>query len=269
MMNMKSGFALASVLVLGGSASASILIEDHFSDYSDGALVGQGGWAQLGTPSTNPLMISGGMVQHPGGGNANDQDAVKDPGVDQALDSSFFMGVTINLTSAPTATGGSSYFLAMRYGGFDNARIAARMLDGSSTQYQLGMRSTGQSQNPFVWGAALDLGTTYTLIQEVQRNTGDANDVFSLYVNPLLGQGNNTPYATQTTATGDPADDFNGVVISQFANSGMTTQNAGLTIGDVSLATTFDESLQAVPEPTTLAGLALGALALVRRRRQK
>src|SRR5947208_114944 len=52
--------ALTTVLLIGatGSARAQLLFEENFNYTSGTNLVGQGGWAQTGTTTTNPIAIA-------------------------------------------------------------------------------------------------------------------------------------------------------------------------------------------------------------------
>lgn len=264
--------ALSAVLVVPMSG-ATVYFADDFSKFNSGNLVGQNGWAQRGTQATSPLQVTGGKVQIGGGQTADNQDAIRAASPALTAGTSLFMAARFSLSDAPSFTAnsgnGSSYFFAIRSGGFDNGRIVAKRSQTNSDKFILGLRATGQSANSFVWGTQeLDFNTEHTIVQALDVVAGATNDVFTLFVNPTSSvRGNNTAYATQVNAGTDPAAPFDGVVISQFGNSSGVT-SAAVAIGGLALTDDFSEALAVVPEPGTMAALGLGALALMRRRRK-
>jgi hypothetical protein len=162
-MNRFRSFALLS-LVATMSASATqatpIFVSD-FSTFSDGALVGQGGWAQTGSSATAPLTVTSGKVvvsALTGTTTVDNQDAYKSVGASAILapvsgTTSVYFGVDISVQSAPPSSAGPSYFLALDVAadatGFDNFRVAARAIDAG---YVFGARITGQSGDPYNYG---------------------------------------------------------------------------------------------------------------------
>src|SRR5689334_2031711 len=154
--------AFAAVATLLSQAHASMLINDNFSTFSNGNLVGQNGWTQLGfTATTLPLQVSGGKVVIPGAQSADNQDAWKNlsggvvsPPVSGTT--SICYGLDLTVQSAPVTGPGDlnpspSYFAALYNGasgtGFANERLTAK--DNSANipgTYLLGARITGQAQ---------------------------------------------------------------------------------------------------------------------------
>lgn len=262
---------LSAALVIGALApiaNATVFFNDDFSTFTNGDLVGQNGWAQRGTTATLPLQVNGGRVVIGGGQTVDNQDAIKVAGAPTIADgTSLFMGARFTINSASTATGGSSYFLALRTGGFDNLRIAVR--ESSAGKFQLGLRFNGQAANVFAWGSELDYGVRYNLIAAFNSIAGATNDTASVFINPTSQQiGNNTAYASVTSLATDLVGPVDGVVISQFGNA-TGVVSADLALARVLLADNFQEAFDAVPEPATMSILALGALAALRRRNRK
>lgn len=281
-------FAAIALATLANTARGAILINDDFSTYANGNLVGApnaaGGWIQTGTKNTLPLQVTGGKVVIPGAQVADNQDAFKTfgsviapPGVGSL---SVYAGLGLKINSAPAINGAPytspSYFLGLDNAvdgtGFDNERVA--VVDNSvnvPNTYFLQARVTGQAGSPFVAGTTpLTYGTTYNLVVEATLTSIGTNEAITLYVNPTNGnQGAQTPYLVAPIAGGTPLTGIGGVVLSQFASA--TVGNGGLEIGSLRAATTFAEASNlAVPEPSAiiLAGLA-GAFALLTRWRSR
>src|SRR5437868_4617541 len=128
-----------AVAVVPTPASATLLMNENFSTYASGNLVGQNGWTQLGGAASLPLQVSGGKVVIPGAQSADNQDAWKDnsAGVVSPPASgttSIFYGLDLTVQSAPVIGSGGitapSYFAAVYNGaggtGFANERLTAQ-----------------------------------------------------------------------------------------------------------------------------------------------
>lgn len=263
----------AGVVVLAGSsAKAVVYFSDDFSTFTPGNLVGQPGWTQQGSSSSQPIQVVNGRVEVVGGLQTDAQDAIRDPnGAPIADGTSLFLSSSFRVDSAPSSTAnngnGSAYFFAVRMGTFDNGRIVARQSATDPTKYVLGHRITGQAANPFVFGTTeLSFGQEYTMVYAMDFVAGATNDVFTLYINPNSDRASSTAYLGSTNGASDPTS-VTGVVISQFGNA--TVNSAGVSISRLALTNNFGEAVAAVPEPGTLAALGLGAVALLRRRAKK
>jgi hypothetical protein len=266
-------FLAIAAVALPNQARATLLINDNFSTFSSGNLVGQNGWTQLGAVvSSLPLQVSGGKVVIPGAQTVDNQDAWKDNSAGVVLPpgsgtTSIFYGLDLTVQSAPVVGAGGftspSYFAAVYNaagaGGFANERLSAMQV--SPTTYELGARVTGQSTDPFTFGAPLNYGTLYNVVVQADMVAGAGNDSLEIFVN-------GSPYLTHPMGAGssDPTG-IGSFVISQFASA--TVGNVGATIGAVRMATTYAEAA-GVPEPSTLvlgSLAALGLISAVRRRR--
>ena len=160
-----------------GVAHAQLVLNENFSTYSNGNLVGQNGWTQFTASSSVPIQVVGGQVVIPPiapAATVDNQDAYKTftsfpaPG---AGTTSVFAGFTMTVNTAFTIP---SFFFAMTDtpSGFTNERIAAR--DMGAGTFQLGGRVTGQAGYPFVYGAALAYNTTYQVFIEADLVAGGA-----------------------------------------------------------------------------------------------
>ncbi|MFZ4764469.1 MAG: PEP-CTERM sorting domain-containing protein [Roseimicrobium sp.] len=251
------------------SLPGAVLVNDTFATFTNGNLVGQNSWAQTGSATANPLQVSGGSVQVPMLTGDN-QDAAKSYTLtSNTAGTQIAFAIRMTMLDAPTT--GPSYFVAMEESSFfDNFRVAG--LELSPTTYQLQMRATGQTANPFVTtGASLNYGTEYLVMGTWDFVAGAQNDLVQLFVNPTSStQGSNTVYASQTqgNATADPTA-FQTILFSQFQSG--TVNPSNVAIHQVVVANTFAEAFAAVavPEPSMSALVLFGAMGLfgVRRRR--
>jgi hypothetical protein len=284
----QTSVAIIASLVLtmvSSSASAASLINDDFSTFASGNLVGApnaaDGWIQTGASATLPLQVAGGKVVIPGAqGVADNQDAFKSFGLftpPGAGSISLYAGLGLKVNSAPVINStpfvSSSYFFALdnaaNGSGFDNERVAA--VDNSANvpnTYLLQARVTGQAGSPFVTGTTpLTYGTSYNVVVAATLTALGTDEAITLYVNPTNGnQGAQTPYLVSPIAAGSPLTGLGGVILSQFGSA--TVGNSGVEIGSLRAATTFAEASNlAVPEPSTFVLAALGfVFALLARR---
>lgn len=270
---MRSATAAALAFAVAASASAFTLSVE-FSGYADGDLVGQNGWQQLGTISSNPLQVQNGRVIFPPGATASNQDAVLDfpslitaPAIDGET-KTFYFGTRVTIVEAGT---NPSYFAAMNIfqgtstggGNFANARLAART-EGDGI-FSFGARVTGQAGYPYAFGPQLTLGTEFVVVARVNMVPGAQNDTIDLFVfTPGAALDFSSVYATAAFAgspnVNDPAS-YGAVTLSQFASA--TVQQPVGSLGGLIVTDNLADlgAFVAIPEPSTYAAL-FGALAL-------
>lgn len=253
----------AVLFISASAAPASLLLNEDFSTYGDGNLVGQNGWIQEAASSTLPIQVTGGQVVIPGlnTGGGDNQDASKafssvvtPPAVGTT---SVYVGLDLTVTSAAT---NPSYFFAMAQDSadFDNARVTARANAGGG--FDFGARVTGQGGHPFSYGTTgLSLNTPYTLVLRFDLVSDVTNDAITAWVDPLSEL--QPAYFTAGGSATDPLG-YGIAILSQFSSA--TVGQDGVNIKAIRVATTFGE---VVPEPGTLSLLVVGAIALSRRRR--
>jgi hypothetical protein len=270
-----SAAVAVAVGAIGTRAQATLYLNENFSTYASGNLVGQNGWTQLGALGTLPLQVSGGQVVVPSAQSTDNQDAWKDntagaipaPG---AGTTSIFYGLDLTVQNAPFIGPGGfinpSYLTAVYTGagasGFANLRLSAE--DNSTNvpgTYVLAARITGQAGNPFTVGTIpLTYGTLYNVVVEADMVAGAGNDTLEVFVN-------GSPYLVNLIGGGTDPTGIGSLVISQFGSA--VSGNVGATIGGVRMADNFAEAA-GVPEPSTLmlTGFSLiGLLTWSRRRR--
>ena len=261
------GAAALAVLASGSVAHGQMLASANFASYADGALVGQDGWVQFGSPSLNPISVSGGRVTWAGNGNPsstiNGQDAMLSFGqvIGQPSEGTTVLhfDMLLSISSAGTSP---SYFAALNTldttstsGNFQNVRMVAQ---SSGSGFVYGTRVNGQSGYPFGYGSTvLDFGTTYALRAEINLVAGNANDFINLYVGESFSS--MSLYATVGySGTGSVSDISAGaMVLSQFASS--SAFESGVSVQSM--------SVYVVPAPGAVA--LLGVAGLVSRRRRR
>jgi hypothetical protein len=256
--------ALSAFLIGSEVATAETLVSASFSSYSDGALVGQNGWQQLGAVNLNPLNVSSGAVTWTGGKTVDSQDAILafPQQVTQPLSGTQILNFDL-LLSVASAGGNPAYFAALNTltttatsNNFANSRLVAR---ASGSGFQFGARVNGQGGYPFAYGSSvLDFGVDYALRAEIHMVAGNANDFINLYVGPDFN--NLTLYATASYASGTVSDpSFGAMVISQFGSG--SVNESGVSIKSMSVT--------AVPEPGSAAIVALAGFSGMAFRRRR
>lgn len=230
------------VILFSFSLSAqTTLVDANFATYTNAALVGQNGWQQYNTTSTEPLMVNSGVVTIAGARVADNQDVVYPFAtvIQQPASGTTTMYVDAVLTVSSAGVSNPSYFLALNglntttsTGNFQNARLAAiQNADG----FVFGTRVNGQSGYPYAYGMTkLSFNTKYAVRLAIDLNTGNANDIIRLYVgtsfNNLQLQ-SASAYSTGTVA--DPT--FGGILISQYGSA--TVSETGVAIESVKVYT--------------------------------
>jgi PKD repeat protein len=227
---------------------------DDFSTFASGNLVGQHSWAQAGTISTSALQVNGGKVLFTGGLTANSQTAYKNFTL---TNETVFYGMTLTVSSAANS-GSVSYFAALftsnNATGFANFRLSAKAGDAANTNYVLGVRVTGQTGDPYTFGATgLSYGTQYRVI--VQAPAGGAS--MTVYVNPTSSNlGSQTAYASNPVGGGSPPTSVGSFVISQFGTSTIPSDGGavGKTVIADSFATVYNDLLGVLPPLASFTG---------------
>lgn len=231
---------MAAMAAIGSTAFGQVVLNDDFT-YPDGALIGQGTWAQTGTVVTNPIQVLSGKAVLTGSG----QDLYEPftSVVPHTDGNGITVAFTLNVTSA---TSGGDYFAHLTdvVGGASNfyGRIYTKTTTGGIL---LGIASASGGA---VYGTTvLSLSTDYQLSLAWTFVAGANNDTFVLSVG-------GTAYVN-TTATAEPTTiaEFN---LRQGGSSAPT-----VTVDNVLVT--------AVPEPASMAFLGLGAVSLMVLRRRR
>jgi hypothetical protein len=240
--------ATASLLI-GSYASAAPILTDTFS-YADGPIVAPGSpWASH-SGTAGQVDVASGVVNV---SQAESED-VNTP-FSAFTTGTVYAGLDFNLSVLPAGTG--NYFAHFKdtATGF-RGRVFATTTDAAAGSYRLAIADTTAT---FVTiPVDLALNTTHRFVVASDAATGRS----TLYLDSATETGGTV--ATDTTSALAAG-------ISGFALRQSTASGAGmgvLTADNLSVATTYAEAF-AVPEPTSMAAVGLGAIALLRRRRSR
>ena len=228
------------VLGLASAVSAALITTDDFS--SSGALTANGWEAYSGADAS---ITSDGSVASVGSGAEDIRLVFADQGAGAT-----YASFILNISTLPSS--GSEY----SFGFIDGSTMDARwgiVSESSGTAFGIGSWGGGTTLlNTF---SGLSLNTDYMI---TMYNDGSTD-------HRLWVDSHGTDFASaDLPANNDAAGGIDGIFIRQAG--ALDNGAADWTVDDVVVATTFAE---VIPEPTTLAllGVALGMLAIVRRRR--
>jgi len=260
-MGLRKSFLAASLaaLFLTASADAALFWNDEFN-YADGELtvydgsganVSGGAWyPHSGTGFAPPIMVSGGQAILRQGNPAS-EDATRDTGstlaAGETLYASYIFSVEDLRGGVEAFNGDEAYFA--HFIGF-KSRVHLR--DGSdANHYTLGL--AGSWGAPGVeWGSDLNFDTQYQMIISYEFDTG----ISKMWVDPA-SEGSTSVSDVSSASVG-----LTGVAMRQdFISSG---DHAVVSIDAVAAGTDFASVL---PEPASLALLALGGITVLRRRK--
>ena len=239
--------AALAALIGSASAEADVLLSDSFS-YPDGSLVPNGGWANH-SGTAGDLLVSGGeaVVQH---GVPSEDAHVSFPAEAGAI----YYGIDFSVDDlgAPWAGTDSEYFAHFSDGGTYNFRARLDVVPPTGAgDFTVGI-ATSASTADATWATDLTFGTTYRAIAKYDQVTNQAE----LWIDASLESDTSILGADDD----DPGDDILWFCLRQSDSS----ENETVRVDNLIVGTTFGE---VVPEPTTLALMAMGGLALLRRRR--
>ena len=298
---------LAGTLAIGGigmSASGAPLVYEPF-DYTAGQTLstadGAGGWININ--GTAEPMTASGNLSHPNlpppdgnsvtfdGTGAASSSQLPIPGGPQGAEGTtvyYSMIFKVNSLDGMSNSGGNfptGSFLAGFRDSNSTANAATTNLGGvllirsahsSGSHYQLGVGLTAANAERDFYGTnsdevidpASDFDTADMLLIVVSyENIDNAPDIARLWINPnpALGEAGNTPQLTNAAASS--ASETAGNDIESFFLRNNSVEPDIMQADELRIGTSWNDVL-AVPEPTGLALLSLGGLALAKRRRR-
>lgn len=267
---MRTVYAAATVLALTASAShAAVLFSEDFSSYPGStALVGQNGWSER-SAGVNPITATNGSVTLASTG----QDIVKavspaisfDPTVNPAVASgyAFYLASDVTVTTAKTGD-----YILHTSGSTTSSSFQSRLyIKAQDSGFVFGTGVT--SATPAYGSTVLELNQPYRVVIRYDMISGASNDDVQLYIFPLSQSLPTvepaTSYATITQSGSGDASGLGSVNLRQ----GATASGPIATLDNIVIADSFAQAV-AVPEPSSLAALALAVTAAsVRRRRTR
>jgi hypothetical protein len=231
------------------------------ASYTDGAIIGQDGWAITGTSTVNAIGVAntatnGNVTLTTTGQDVQRQFATASPIT--GAGAKVFLSADIDVTAA-TATG--DYFIHLDDG--STSIFPDRVFAKSSGSGFVMAVATGSGATPTYGTTVLSLNTVYHVVAEYDFVAGTVsgtlgNDTAALYVNPtdpIVG-GDNL-YVAGTTQGADPTQ-VTGVNLRQ----GTASTAPNVIVDNIAVA-----SVAPAPEPVSIALIGLGSLGLLRRRR--
>jgi hypothetical protein len=237
--------SLAILATAAASASAAILYDSSLKtpELLAGNLVGQDGWVAHNGGGSVPIQVgASGITLAQGSGTREDANV---PITAISAGKTYYFGADVVVSGGSTAV----YFAHFKDAGAGTDFTTRTFVTPfSGSDFTFGLSAAGSAAD-VTWASGLTFGTTYRVVGSYAADTQQVK----LWVNPA------TEASTSISFT-DPA--ANAVAAFAFRQgSGNSTQ----VISNLIVADTFAEA--AVPEPTTLGLLGLGALAMGRRRR--
>lgn len=257
-------------------AAATPIASDSFDSYSTGALAGNNGgtgwggaWATVNT-FANTDVVAGGLSYSAGDVNINggaqsllidmtpgELSGISDGLLSRALGSSQTGTVYMSLLFRDAVNPDLPATDFVQWGfdtGTTNPNTSVMRRNGTFQS-----RSTTTSSNSADSGISTAVGQTFLLVMKAQR-TGTNYDNIALYLNPTTLTEPVSADAVATANSGIASLD-NFVSRSAFHELGDAFQ-----IDAISIGTAYEDVV--VPEPTSLALLAMGGLLAARRRRR-
>jgi hypothetical protein len=239
--------------VCSGYVGAAPYFTDDFAYAVGSALVGQGGWAQTGTVTTNPISITtpglngtGEAVTLTTGQDANHQFAGVTSGV-------MYASALIKVTATTTS---GDYFIHFGDAG-SFAFYGRTYVKTSGAGFVFGFGKTNEAA---VYGSTVyNLNQTYKIVLKYNFVAGATNDYLNLYINPADGASEPGVADFTSPTTGSDIVDISGINIRQGGSSSAPTVivdgiKVGQTWAQVNPASGCTLTLKALMEAMFVAG---------------
>lgn len=248
--------------------AATYLVDDFSTGYINGNLVGQNGWTQTSTATTNPIQYLDGKVVI----NTTGQDVWKALNVQVAKTTGSTLYTRIDLKIISASTTGDYFFNLSDPAGTASNFYQRLAIKSSGIGVLLGLQSTSGTGSAMTWGTTvLDFNTDYTVVIAWDFLAGALNDTFSLYLNPtdvnrslLIAELSTVNWLSTTGA--EPAAVISAVNFRQGSATAAPVVNIDyISVGD----SLTDIGIATIPEPSSPALIAIGIAGLISMRLYK
>ena len=251
---------IAVFLCLNKTNAATFLIEDFSTGYIDGNLVGQNGWLQTGTATTNPIQISSGKAVI--GTTGQDIYKALTTQIVKANVTSLYTRIDLSVNSA--FTGGDYFFNLSDPVGTASNFYQRLFIRSSGSGFVLGVQSTSGTGSLVTYGTTVyNFNETKTIILAWDMVAGGLNDTFSVYVDPIFSDRSlltaeiNANWLSTTGS--EPALNISAVNFRQ----GSATAAPLVNVQGVTITDTFEElGIATIPEPSSSSLLLFGMIGL-------
>ena len=210
------GVPYADVIYMNGSVSEPgfILLEDNF-DIAAGEPLTSHGWAAHSGGVTNAIsVVSPGLTfpdySHSGIGNAaslttSGQDVNK-MFSDSIMSGSIYSSMMVNVSSAQSNGDYIFHYGVNPSNTFEfYARTYVRLAGNGNLSFGIA-KSSVSAGNPVSYSDSIfTIGTTYLLVVKYQFNSGEANDVVELFINPAISTTEPSALVSSSTTQNDAA----------------------------------------------------------------
>jgi len=239
----------AVILTAKMPSFAGVLAFDNF-DYADGSLVPNGGWASH-SGTAGDMLVSGGqvVVQH---GSPSEDANLAFAGTAGDL----YYGIDFSVSASANISGtDNEYFAHFKDSGNNfSARLDVVAPVGGGN-YTVGIASDDSTADA-IWGSDLTFGTTYRAVVKYDQIA----NIATLWIDAAAPGdisivGDDQP---------DPGDD-----VVQFAlRQSDSDLNETIFVDNLVIGTTFDDVVNAIPEPTSIVLMFAGLMGIAASRRR-
>lgn len=256
---MKKLITILILTIISNINAATFFVDTLSSNYIDGNLVGQNGWTQTSTATTNPIQYATDKVVV----GSTGQDVWKSfqTQVVKANVSTLYTRIDFSVFNAQ-ATG--DYFFSLSDPAGTSSNFYQRLfVRASGSGFNLGLMSTSGTGSLTVWGnSVLDLNTLYSAVIAWDMVSGPLNDTFSLYLNPNSNDRSLLVSEIQsnwTTTTGsEPPINISALNLRQ----GSATTASTVYVEELYVADTLTD-IGLIPEPSVLQMFGIGLISLL------
>ena len=255
---MKKITLLLSFIACVVFAQAQLLVNENFNYTANSALIGQGGWAILGTSVVNPLTVTAPgtpaitYANYPGSGVGNEV-AVANNGQDIATQFTaqtsgvVYYSVLVNVSAALTG----DYFINLGEPSSTMSYFGRLFVKLDGTNIAFGILNSSGTGSATTWSASTySLNTTYLIVVKVSATTGAS----ALAINPSITTEPTTEWILNATSVTVPSAAGLGEI---NIRQGSSTAAPTLRLDGIHVATSYNALFTVTGNSTLKADAAL------------